>query len=70
MPKILWKLDLQNTQNLKMLGGIFGKMFGPEKGNDPNFGLAELHFWAPSCVYGCRVWAENVVNQTSCVRPL
>ena len=45
-----------------MLGGIFGKIFGPEKGKNPNFGLAELHFWAPSCVYGCRVWAETAVK--------
>ena len=41
MPKILY------TQNLKMLGGSFGKIFGPEKGKDPNFVLAELQKWAP-----------------------
>ena len=46
--KNLRKLDFQNTQKLKMWGVNFGEIFGPEKDKDPNFGMAELHFRAPS----------------------
>ena len=48
VPKKLWKLNFQNTQKLKMWGVNFGESFGREKGKDPNFGMAELHFWVPS----------------------
>ena len=34
-----WKFEEKDTKN---------RFIGPEKGKDPNFGLAELHFWAPA----------------------